>query len=63
MFHCTYNRVHIVYIVMNVMGTKKDWGTYLFIKFLMIKMDPLNVVSHNIAVYKNVTTALDEGLV
>jgi hypothetical protein len=27
--------------------------TQLFLKFLMVKRDPLNVVSRNVAVYKN----------
>jgi hypothetical protein len=27
----------------------------------MVKMDPRNVVSHNLAVYKNVSTPLNEG--
>jgi hypothetical protein len=36
--------------------------TYLFLKFLMVKMDPLNIVSH-IAVYKNITKMLKENLV
>jgi hypothetical protein len=36
--------------------------TYLFLKFLMVIIDPLNAVSHNVAVYKNLTTTLNEAL-
>jgi hypothetical protein len=32
------------------MGVKKDGATYLFLKFLMVKTDSLNVVSHNVHV-------------
>jgi hypothetical protein len=34
--------------------------TYLFLKFLMVKIDTLNVVSH--VVYNNVTITLSEDL-
>jgi hypothetical protein len=34
--------------------------TYLFLKFLMVKIDTLNVVSH--VVHKNVTMTLNEDL-
>jgi hypothetical protein len=42
------------------MGVKKGRGTVLdlFLRLLVVKMD-LNVVSHNVAVYKNVSTTLD----
>jgi hypothetical protein len=44
-------------------GEERLWNvTYLFLKFLMVKMDPLNRVSHNVAVYKNVNTTLNAGL-
>jgi hypothetical protein len=60
-----YNRVHIVCIVMHVNGGGGEKGLrnviYLFLKFLMLKIDPLNVVSYNVAVYKNITT-LNEDL-
>jgi hypothetical protein len=36
--------------------------TYSFLKFLVVKAYPLNVVSHNIAVYKNITMKLNEDL-
>jgi hypothetical protein len=45
-----YNRVYIVYIIMRIMegeGRRRN-VTYLLLKFLMVKMDPLNVVSHNV---------------
>lgn len=32
--------------------------SYLFLKFLMVKTNPLNVVSYNVAVYKDVTITL-----
>jgi hypothetical protein len=35
---------------------------YLFIKFLMVKTDQLNVASQNVAVDKNVTMVLNEDL-
>jgi hypothetical protein len=37
--------------------------TNLFLKFLVVKVDPLNVVSRDVAVYKNVSTTLNEDLV
>jgi hypothetical protein len=36
--------------------------TYLFLQFLMAKVHPLNGVSLNVTVYKNITTTLREGL-
>lgn len=36
--------------------------TYLFLQFLMVKMDPLNRVSYNVAVYKNENTNLNADL-
>jgi hypothetical protein len=36
--------------------------THLFVKFLMVKVGPLNVVSHNVGFYKNVTTTLNDDL-
>jgi hypothetical protein len=51
---------------MHIMGEKKRLRnvTHLFVKLLMVqvKVGPLNVVSYNVAVYKNVTTVLNEGL-
>jgi hypothetical protein len=34
--------------------------SYLFLKFVMVKLGPLNVVPHNFAVYKNLSTKLNE---
>jgi hypothetical protein len=36
--------------------------TYLLLNFLMVTMDPLNGVSHNIAVCKNISTTLNKDL-
>jgi hypothetical protein len=36
--------------------------TYAFLKFLMAKMDPLNVVSHDVAVYKKESTTINQDL-
>jgi hypothetical protein len=36
--------------------------TYLLLKFLTVKTDPLNPVSHNVAFYKNVSATLNEDL-
>jgi hypothetical protein len=36
--------------------------TYLFLTFIMVKVDPLNGVSYNVAVYKNVSRTLNEDL-
>jgi hypothetical protein len=45
-------------------GVKKGRGTAvnLFLKFLVVKMGPLNIVSNNAAVYKNVSTTLEVKL-
>jgi hypothetical protein len=45
---------------MHVMGLRNV--TYLFLKFLMVKMDPLNDVSLEVAVCNNVITKLNENL-
>jgi hypothetical protein len=47
-----------------VMGSEERLRnlTYSFLKFLVVKAYPLNVVSHNIAVYKNITMTLNEDL-
>jgi hypothetical protein len=34
--------------------------TYLFLKFLMVQMDLLNALSHNIAVYNNISIMLSK---
>jgi hypothetical protein len=36
--------------------------TCLFLKFLMVKVDPPNVVSHNVTVCKGVSTTLKKDL-
>jgi hypothetical protein len=36
--------------------------TYLFLYFLVVKTDLLNVISRNIIVYKNVTMTLNKHL-
>jgi hypothetical protein len=53
------NGGHMVYTVMLAMGVKEGLTeeTYLFLKLLMAKADPLNV-----AVNRNVSTALRENL-
>jgi hypothetical protein len=60
-----YNRIHIVYTCNAYCGGEERLRnvTYLFPKFRVLKIDPLNVVSHNVSVYKNVTTTLNEDFV
>jgi hypothetical protein len=36
--------------------------TYLIVKFLMVKMDLINIISHAVAVYKNVSMILNKDL-
>jgi hypothetical protein len=36
--------------------------TYMFLKFVMVKGDLLNVILYNVAVYKNVYMTLNEDL-
>lgn len=36
--------------------------TYVFLKFIMVKRDSLDVVSHSIMLYKNISTMLNEAL-
>jgi hypothetical protein len=36
--------------------------TYLLHKFLAVTMDPLNIVSRNVAVYKNTSMTLNTDL-
>jgi hypothetical protein len=36
--------------------------TYTFLKFLTVKGGPLNIISHNVAVYKNVYMTLNKNL-
>jgi hypothetical protein len=35
---------------------------HLFLKFLMVKTDPLNVISYKVAVYNNVKITLNKDL-
>jgi hypothetical protein len=55
-----YSRV--VCIAVHVIGGEERLRkvTHLVLNFLVVKLGPLNVVSHNLAVYKNLTTKLNE---
>jgi hypothetical protein len=35
--------------------------TYLFLNFLVVRIDSFNIISHNVATYKNVTMTLKQG--
>jgi hypothetical protein len=54
-----YNRVHTVYIVMHDGGEERLRTVTNCTYFIM---DPLNVITHNVPVYKNVSTTLNEDL-
>jgi hypothetical protein len=36
--------------------------TFLYLRFFMVKVDPLNVVSHNIEAYKNLSATLNNSI-
>jgi hypothetical protein len=58
-----FNGVHILYNVMDVVKVKRLRNeTYSFLTLLVARMTPLNVILHKVAIYKNVTTAMNDNL-
>jgi hypothetical protein len=46
MNYCSYNCIHVICVVIHIMEVKEILMnvTYLLLKFLVVKMDPLNDV-------------------